>query len=165
MAEMTQFRNDVNVSEKTNLSAIADVTAVLETALNQERKKAEQEKVKFTTEIVALIEALVDGQQTRWSTAVEQTRKDLVTSQSKVQSGYQLVSKGLDQWAERETTFSKEILGNKEEVKKSIVDAAKVRRLLFQRLTLNRLLSNAVQRSKRALDESMLKRSNLWILR
>jgi hypothetical protein len=126
MAEMTQFRNDVNVSEKSNLSAIADVTAVLETALNQERKKAEQEKVKFTTEIVALIEALVDGQQTRWSTAVEQTRKDLVTSQSKVQSGYQLVSKGLDQWAERETTFSKEILGNKEEVKKSIVDAAKV---------------------------------------
>jgi hypothetical protein len=165
MAEMNQFRNDINVTEKTNLSAMADVSAILGAALNQERQTAEQEKLKFTSQIVALINALVDGQQNRWSNAVEQTQKGLITSQDKVQSGYQLVSKGLDQWAERETTFSKEILGNKEEVKKSIVDAAKVPQLLIQRLTVNRLRSNAVQRSKRALDESMLKRSNLWILR
>lgn len=145
MAEMTQFRNDVNVSEKVNLSAMADISGVLGAALNQERETAEQEKIKFTSEIVALINALVDGQQSRWSNAVEQTRKDLTTSQNKVQSGYQLVSKGLDQWADRETTFSKEILGNKEEVKKSIVDAAKVPRRLFVKLTENRLLSNVVR--------------------
>jgi hypothetical protein len=165
MAEMTQFRSDVNASEKINLSAMADISGVLGAALNKERETAEQEKIKFTNEIVTLINALVDGQQGRWSNAVEQTQKDLSTSQNKVQSGYQLVSKGLDQWAERETTFSKEILGNKEEVKKSIVDAAKVPRLLFQRLTVNRLRSNVVRRFKRALDESMPKRSNLWILR
>jgi hypothetical protein len=165
MAEMTQFRSDVNASEKINLSAMSDISGVLGAALNRERETAEQEKIKFTNEIVTLINALVDGQQSRWSTAVEQTQKDLATSQNKVQSGYQLVSKGLDQWAERETTFSKEILGNKEEVKKSIVDAAKVPQLLFNRLTINRLRSNVVRRFKPALDESMLKRSNLWILR
>jgi hypothetical protein len=98
----------------------------LETALAQEREKAEQERAKLTGEIVSLISMMVEGQQARWSSTVDNARQDLAASQNRVQGGYQLVSKGLDSWAEREGSFSKKILVNKEEVKKSIVDAAKV---------------------------------------
>ena len=160
MAEMTQFRQDINVSERTNLSALDEVSVALDAALAQERERAEQEKAKFTTEIVALIDALVEGQQTRWSTAVHQTREGLAISQNNVQAGYRLVSRGLDTWAERETSFSKEILGNKDEVKKSIVDAAKVISVLASTLNTYRLLTSVAIRFKKAHDASMLRRLN-----
>jgi hypothetical protein len=126
MAEMTQFRQEIAASEKTNVAAIGEVSVALETALAQEREKAEQERAKLAGEIVSLISNMVEGQQARWSSTVDNARQDLAASQNRVQGGYQLVSKGLDSWAEREGTFSKKILVNKEEVKKSIVDAAKV---------------------------------------
>lgn len=160
MAEMTQFRHDINVSERANLCAIDEISVALDAALAQERERAEQEKARFTTDMVALIDALIEGQQSRWSTAVEQTRQGLATSQNKVQAGYQLVSRGLDTWAERETSFSKEILGNKDEVKKSIVDAAKVLSTLASTLNLYRLLTNVAILFKKAHDASMLRRSN-----
>jgi hypothetical protein len=126
MAEMTQFRQEVSASEKANISAMGDISAALETTLAQEREKAEQERNKLTTELISLISAMVEAQQTRWSNAVENARQDLVASQGRVQGGYQIVSKGLDDWADREGAFSKKLLNNKEEVKKSIVEASKV---------------------------------------
>lgn len=126
MAEMTQFRQEISASEKGNVAAIGEISTALEIALAQEREKAEQERVKLTDEIVSLITNMVEGQQARWSNTVDGARTDLAASQSRVQGGYKVVSKGLDSWAQREGIFSKTILSNKEEVKKSIVDAAKV---------------------------------------
>ena len=54
---------------------------------------------------------------------------------NRVQGGYQLVSKGLDTWADREGMFSKKLLGNKDEVKKSIVEASKVLQFYYIALT------------------------------
>jgi kinesin family member 11 len=126
MAEMTQFRQEISASEKGNVAAIGEISTALEIALAQEREKAEQERAKLADEIVSLITNMVEGQQARWSSTVDGARTDLAASQSRVQGGYQVVSKGLDTWAEREGIFSKTMLSNKEEVKKSIVDAAKV---------------------------------------
>jgi hypothetical protein len=126
MAEMSQFRQEISASEKANLSALGDISGALELALAQEREKAEQERNKLTTEVVSLISAMVEAQQGRWSTAVDSARQDLAASQGRVQGGFQTVSKGLDSWAEREGIFSKKLLSNKDEVKKSIVEAAKV---------------------------------------
>jgi hypothetical protein len=126
MAEMGQFRQEISASEKANLSALGDISGALELALAQEREKAEQERNKLTTEVVSLITAMVEAQQGRWSTAVDSARQDLAASKGRVQGGFQTVSKGLDSWAEREGIFSKKLLSNKDEVKKSIVEAAKV---------------------------------------
>jgi kinesin family member 11 len=126
MAEMSQFRQEISASEKANLSALGDISGALELALAQEREKAEQERNKLTAEVVSLISAMVEAQQGRWSTAVDSARQDLAASQNRVQGGFQTVSKGLDSWAEREGIFSKKLLSNKDEVKKSIVEAAKV---------------------------------------
>jgi len=126
LAEMNQFRQDVNACEDVNVSALGQISATLERALEQEREKAEEERNKLTTEVAALINAMIEGQHARWFTAVDEARNELAASQSRVQGGYQLVSKGLDSWADREGAFSKKLLGNKEEVKKTIVDAAKV---------------------------------------
>jgi len=126
MAEMTQFRQDLTLTEKANVSAIGDVSAALEMVLSQEREKAEQERNKVTAEVINLINTLVEGQHSRWSNAVDNARQDLSASQSRVQGGYQTVSKGLDGWAEREGVFAKKLRENKDEVKKSIVEASKV---------------------------------------
>ena len=131
MAEMTQFRQEVSASEKANISALGDISIALEDALSQEREKAEQERTKLTTEIVSLITNMLESQYGRWSSTVDKTRQDLSASTSRVQGGYQFVSKGLDDWADREGKFSKKLLGNKDEVKKSIVEAAKVLQLLI----------------------------------
>ena len=119
MAEMTQFRQEVTASEKANISALGDISMALETTLAQEREKAEQERTKLTTEIVSLINNMLEGQYERWSNTIDKTRQDLSASTSRVQGGYQFVSKGLDGWADREAGFSKKLLGNKDEVKKS----------------------------------------------
>ncbi len=163
MAEMSQFRQDISASEKANISAIGDISTALETALAQEREKAEQERNKLTAEVISLINAMVDAQHGRWSTAVGNAKQDLSASQSRVQGGFQLVSKGLDNWAEREGVFSKTLLGNKEEVKKSIQVASKVQCCGIY-LTI-RLLICAELQSKRVPDEFTLKLSNLWILK
>ena len=126
MAEMTQFRQEISASERLNVSAIGDISVALEAALAQEREKAEQERNKLAAEVVSLINAMVEAQHGRWSTAVGNAKRDLSASQSCVQGGFQLVSKGLDKWSEREGTFSKTLLGNKDEVKKSIQQASKV---------------------------------------
>ena len=131
MAEMTQFRQEVTASEKANISALGDISMALETTLAQEREKAEQERTKLTAEIVSLINNMLEGQYERWSNTVDKTRQDLSASTSRVQGGYQFVSKGLDGWADREAGFSKKLLGNKDEVKKSIVEAAKVLQFLI----------------------------------
>jgi kinesin family member 11 len=126
MAEMTQFRQEISASEKANVSAIGDISMALEAALAQEREKAEQERNKLTAEVVSLINVMVEAQHGRWSTAVGKAKQDLSASQSRVQGGFQFVSKGLDKWTEREGAFSKSLLGNKDEVKKSIQQASKV---------------------------------------
>jgi hypothetical protein len=131
MVEMTQFRQEISASEKANISALGDISIALENALSQEREKAEQERTKLTTEIVSLITNMLEGQYGRWSSTVDKTRENLSASTSRVQGGYQFVSKGLDDWADRESKFSKKLLGNKDEVKKSIVEAAKVLYLLI----------------------------------
>lgn len=163
MAEMNQFRQDISASEKANVTAIGDISTALETALAQEREKAEQERNKLTAEVVSLINAMVDAQHGRWSTAVVNAKQDLSTSQSRVQGGFQLVSKGLDNWAEREGAFSKTLLTNKDEVKKSIQLASKVQRCGIYLII--RLLISAELRSKTVPDEFMLKLSSLSILK
>lgn len=161
MAEMTQFRQELSASEKANITALGDISMALETALTQEREKAEQERMKLTTEIVSLINNMLEGQYGRWSNTVEKTRQDLSASTNRVQGGYQFVSNGLDSWADREGKFSKRLLGNKDEVKKSIVEAAKVLTLL-NALTIRSLI-NGVLLFKKVQDEFMRKRSNLSI--
>jgi kinesin family member 11 len=163
MAEMNQFRQDISASEKANVTAIGDISTALEMALAQEREKAEQERNKLTAEVVSLINAMVDAQHGRWSTAVVNAKQDLSTSQSRVQGGFQLVSKSLDNWAEREGAFSKTLLSNKDEVKKSIQLASKVQHCGIY-LTI-RLLISAELQSKTVPDEFMLKLSSLWILK
>ena len=123
---MNQFRQEISASESANVSAIGDISVALEAALVQEREKAEHERNKLAAEIVSLINAMVEAQHGRWSTAVGNAKRDLSASQSRVQGGFQLVSKGLDKWSEREGAFSKTLLGNKDEVKKSIQQASKV---------------------------------------
>jgi hypothetical protein len=137
MAEMTQFRQEISATERANVSTIGEISNALENALLQEREKAEQERNKLANEVVSLISAVLEGQHSRWCNAVEHARQDLTASQSRVQSGYQLVSKGLDGWADRESTFSRKLLGNKDEVKKSIVEASKVY-ITFDLLTVDR---------------------------
>lgn len=137
MAEMTQFRQEVATSEKANVSALGDLSAALEAALAHEREKAEQERNKLTTEVVALISAVLEGQHARWADTVDHARQELSASQNCVQSGYQMVLKGWDSWADREGMFSKKLLGNKDEVKKSIVEAAKVYYSLVSLLNLD----------------------------
>lgn len=131
MAEMTQFRQEISASEKANISAIGEISATLEATLALEHEKAEQERQKLTAEMERLVNAMVEVQQARWASAVENVRQGLSASQGRVQGGFQLVSKGLDTWAERETVFSKKLLSNKDEVKKSIVEASKVRTSLL----------------------------------
>jgi len=126
MAEMTQFRQEVSVSERANVAGIAEISTALDAALSQERDKAEQERTKLADEVTSLIYAMVETQQSRWLSVVEHAKQDLASSQTRIQNNYSFVSKGLDGWAERESVFSKKLLGNKDEVKKSIVDAAKV---------------------------------------
>jgi hypothetical protein len=126
MAEMTQFRQEIAASEKGNVAALGVISTALETALVLEREQAEEERMKLTDEIVSLVSTMIEGQQARWSSTVDHVRTDLASSQNRVQGGYQLVSKGLDTWAEREGVFSKTMLVNKDDVKKSIVEAAKV---------------------------------------
>lgn len=126
MAEMTQFRQDISASEKANLSVIGEVSGTLEMALAREREKAEQERNKLTSEVVSLISAVLEGQQLRWSNAIETAKQDLSASKNSIQGGYQMVSKGLDSWADREGVFSKKLLSSKDEVKKSIQVASKV---------------------------------------
>jgi len=126
MAEMTQFRQEISAAEKANVSAIGDISTALDLALAQEREKANQERAKVLDEVVSLITTMVEGQHARWSNTVESARHDLAASQNRVQNGFQTVSKGLDGWSEREGVFSKKMLSNKDEIKKSIVDAAKV---------------------------------------
>jgi kinesin family member 11 len=126
MAEMVQFRQEISANERANVSSIGEISSALENTVLQEREKAEQERKKLASEVVSLISAVLEGQHSRWSNAVEHARQDLSASQNRVQNGFQLVSNGLDGWAEREGTFSKRLLGNKDEVKKSIVEASKV---------------------------------------
>lgn len=159
MAEMTQFRQEVSEVETANVSAIGDISIALEAALTREREKAEQERNKLATEVVSLINTMLQGQHTRFSNAIDNVRQNLAASQTRIQDGYQIVSKGLDSWVERETVFSKKLLGNKDEVKKSIVDAAKVPRVLC--CADNRRLTNVVHLFKRALDEFTPRRSSL----
>ena len=123
---MTQFRQEVSVSERANVSGIAEISNTLEAAMSQEREKAEQERTKLAEEVTSLIHAMVETQQSRWLNVVEHAKQDLTSSQTRIQNSYSLLSKGLDSWADREAIFSKKLLGNKDEVKKSIVDAAKV---------------------------------------
>jgi hypothetical protein len=163
MAEMTQFRQEISATERANVSTIGEISNALENALLQEREKAEQERNKLANEVVSLISAVLEGQHSRWSSAVEHARQDLSASQSRVQNGYQLVSKGLDGWADRESTFSKRLLGNKDEVKKSIVEASKV--LHHFRFPNCRLLIKAVLQFKKVQDGFMRRLSNLWIVR
>jgi len=164
MAEMTQFRQEVAASEKTNVSALGDLSTALEAALAHEREKAEQERNKLTTEVVALINAVLEGQHVRWSDTVDHARQELSASQNRVQSGYQMVSKGWESWADREGVFSKKLLSNKEEVKKSIVEAAKVLYSIVSLLNL-RLLSSVVLQFRRVQDEFTHRLLSWWILR
>jgi hypothetical protein len=163
MAEMTQFRQEISASEKANVSTIGDISQALAAALSLEREKVDQERAKLTTEVASLINAMVEGQQARWLSAVENVRQDLASSQSRVQGGYQLVSKGLDSWADREGAFSKKLLVNKEDVKKSIVEASKVTTLVP--VTDNRLRIDRVAPFKTAHEECTRKQLNWWIVR
>lgn len=163
MAEMTQFRQEISASEKANISALGDISGALELALAQEREKAEQERNKLTNEVVSLITAMVEAQQGRWSTAVDSARQDLAASQGRVQGGFQTVSKGLDSWQEREGIFAKKLLSNKDEVKKSIVEAAKA--LSSLHAANDRLLINVVLLSRTVQDVFMHKQSSWSILR
>jgi len=126
MTEMNCLRQEVSASEKATISGIGDISVELEMALARELEKAEQERNKLTAELVSLVNAMVEGQTARWSNAFDNARQNLAASQSRVQGGYQIVSKGLDSWADREGAFSKKLLSSKDEVKKSIVEAAKV---------------------------------------
>jgi hypothetical protein len=163
MAEMTQFRQEVSATEKANVTALGDLSTALEKALAQEREKAEFERNKLTTEVVALINAALDGQYTRWSDTIGHAKQELSASQNRVQGGYQLVSRGWDSWAEREGIFSKKLLGNKDEIKKSIVEAAKVLQFLYY--SYNRLLINVVLQFRRVQDGFMHRQLNWLILR
>lgn len=163
MAEMTQFRQEISASEKANFSAIGDISVALEVALAQEREKAEHERTKLTAEVVSLINAMVEAQHGRWSTAIGSAKKDLSASQNRVQGGFQLVTKGLDKWSEREGAFSKALLGNKDEVKRSIQHASKVPNCTD--ISNHRRLINVVRQFKRVPDVSMRKLLSLSILR
>jgi len=160
---MTQFRQEVSASEKANVTAIGDISAALEATLAQEREKAEQERHNLTAEIQRMINTMVENQQGRWTSAVDHVKQDLSASQGRVQGGFQLVSKGLDSWQERESAFSKKLLNNKEDVKKSIVEASKV---ISAGSNANcRLLISAGRQFKIARDAFMLRLLSSWILR
>jgi kinesin family member 11 len=173
MAEMTQFRQDISASEKANISALGDISATLEAALAEEREKAEQERQKLIAEFQKMINAMVENQHSRFSTAVDSVRQGLSASQSRVEGGFQLVSKGLDGWQERETVFSKKLVNNKEEVKKSIVEASKsadqrgaaiqesARRVHAQTIELVDSQMKALDQKTQALDDFVVKGINL----
>jgi kinesin family member 11 len=163
MAEMTQFRQEISASERANISSIGEISNALENALSQEREKAEQERNKLAAEVVSLISTVLEGQHMRWTNAVENARQDLSASQNRVQGGYRMFGKGLDGWADRESTFSKKLLGNKDEVKKSIVDASKVLRLVSSANL--RLLIKAVLPFKKAHGGFTHRQSSLSTVR
>jgi hypothetical protein len=160
---MAQFREEVSAASESSISAIGDISIALEAALALEREKAEQERDKFATEVVSLLNAMVEKQHARFFSTIDNAKQSLATSQNRVQDGYKIVSEGLGSWVERETVFSKKLLGNKDDVKKSIVDAAKVPQFCY--CADNRLLTSDAYPSKRARNGFMLRLSSLSIVR
>src|SRR5271170_6825741 len=71
MAEMNQFRQEISATERANVSTIGEISNALENALLQEREKAEQERNNLANEVVSLISAVLEGQNSRWCNAVE----------------------------------------------------------------------------------------------
>ena len=109
----------VKLSEATN-SAVQTEQAVaskLETALQQERAKAKQERQQLLSQITHLIDESAEQQESRWASQIESIKGEVTDSATALTHSRLSHSEGMATWSKKESTFVDDILKSRETLK------------------------------------------------
>ncbi|KAL7274763.1 Kinesin-related motor protein [Rhizina undulata] len=121
-AEVEKLR--VQLASATNAAASASTTAksTLDTILAEERKRATDDRQSLITQITALINSTADEQDKRLTKRVKLVQDDMDIAKDELETAAKEYASGMDVWSEQEEVFSNELVVQREELKKKLVD-------------------------------------------
>ena len=97
-----------------------DVSARLETCLNEERTKSKEEKQQLISQITSLINASAETQKARWTSQIDSVKHDIATSRSALQTSSQQYDEGMDSWTKKEVSFVDNVLESRKTIQKKM---------------------------------------------
>jgi len=116
-AEADELRRQASAAAQAAIQADAEVSARLETSLNEEREQASQDRQNLLSQITTLVNRAGEVQDARWTSNINAVRNDIASSRSSFQAADKEYSSGMDVWSQKENLLVEEVLKSRDTLK------------------------------------------------
>ena len=116
-AEADDLRQKASKAAKAAMQAESEVSARLETCLNEERVQASQDRQNLLAQITDLVNKSGESQNSRWESKINAVREDIASSTSTFQTSDKEYNTGMDVWAQKESLLVEEVLKSRDTLK------------------------------------------------
>lgn len=116
-AEADGLRCQISAAARGAMEAEALVSSRLESALNEERAQAANDRQDLLAQITSLVNKTGETQETRWQSKIDTIRSDIASSHSTFVGEEKKYSKAMDVWSQKENLLVEEVLKSRDALK------------------------------------------------
>ncbi|KAL8921701.1 MAG: hypothetical protein Q9208_005630 [Pyrenodesmia sp. 3 TL-2023] len=116
-AEADELRCQISTAARGAMEADALVSARLESALNEQREQAANERQDLLLQITSLVNKSGERQDTRWQSKIDDIRSDIASSRSTFAGEEKKYSEAMDVWSQKENLLVEEVLKSRDALK------------------------------------------------
>ncbi|KAL8900219.1 MAG: hypothetical protein Q9207_005799 [Kuettlingeria erythrocarpa] len=116
-AEADELRSQISTAARRAMEAEALVSSRLESALNEERAQAANDRQDLLAQITSLVNKSGETQESRWQSKIDDVRSDIASSRSTFAGEEKKYSEAMDVWSQKEKLLAEEVLRSRDALK------------------------------------------------
>ncbi|KAL8719974.1 MAG: hypothetical protein Q9225_003090 [Loekoesia sp. 1 TL-2023] len=116
-AEADELRSQISTAAQASMQAEARASSQLQSALDEERAYAAQDRQDLLSQITSLVNKSGETQDTRWQAKIDGIRSDIATSRSVFEHEEKRYSEAMGVWSQKENLLVDEVLRSRDALK------------------------------------------------
>ncbi|KAI4178142.1 MAG: hypothetical protein L6R41_008524 [Letrouitia leprolyta] len=116
-AEADELRSQISMAAQTSIQTEAHISSQLQSALDEERAHAAQDRQDLLSQITSLVNKSGEMQDTRWQSKIDTIRSDIASSRSTLESEEKRYTEAMAVWSQKETLLVEEVLKSRDTLK------------------------------------------------
>lgn len=116
-AEADELRCQISAAARHAMEAETLVSSQLQSALDEERAKAADDRQDMLAQITSLVNKSGETQESRWQSKIDDIRSDIASSRSTFAGEEKKYSEAMDVWSQKEKLLAEEVLKSRDALK------------------------------------------------
>ncbi|KAI4176041.1 MAG: hypothetical protein LQ343_001323 [Gyalolechia ehrenbergii] len=115
--EADELRSQISMAAQAAMQAEARMSSQLQSALDEERSHAAQDRHDLLSQITSLVNKSGEVQDTRWQSKMDTIKSDIASSRSTLESEEKRYNEAMNVWSQKENLLVEEVLKSRDTLK------------------------------------------------